>query len=155
MHVECTLARGTAVNGHDIAEGTEVKFSTRSSGERQLYTGTLARTELLLDIIWPAGTILHGTAASAEQLAHAPASPGEEVSFCPPEGQDVPVPGLVLHGKVGYEVRETGRMLQYCDEHDRPIGHDGYATVGAVRHSRGSQAKADAPWEWDDYRSYP
>ena len=83
------------------------------------------------------------------------ASPGEEVSFCPAEGKDVAVPGLVLHGKVGYQVQENERALEYCTESDRPMGHDGYATAHADRHSRGTQANTRSPWKWDDYRTYP
>ncbi len=154
-HVECILARGTAINGHDVAEGTKVAVSSKPSGERQLYIGTLAHAELLFDVMWPAGTVLHGTAASGQQLAHAPASPGEEVSFCTPEGQDVSVPGVVLHGKVGYDVRENGRALEFCDEKDRPDDHDGYAASGADQHTRGSQASTGLPWKWDDYRAHP
>ena len=148
----CVLTHGTAVNGHDLAAAPEVTVSARPSGERRLDTGTLAHDELLFDVRWPAGTVLHGTAASPDQLAHARASPGEEVSFCTPEGQDVPVPGVVLHGKIGYEVPERGRVLEYCDENDRPNDRGGYATVGADQHSRGSQADPTAPWTWNDYK---
>ena len=154
-HVECILARGTAINDHDVAEGTKVAVSSKPSGERQLYIGTLAHAELLFDVTWPAGTVLHATAASPQRLAHAPASPGEDVSFCTPEGQDVSVPGVVLHGKVGYDVRENGRALESCDEKDRPDDHDGYAAAGAEQHTRGSQANTGSPWKWDDYRTYP
>ena len=124
-HVECILARGTGVNGHDIAENTKVAVSSKPSGERQLNIGTLAHAELLFDVTWPAGNVLHASAAWPQRLAHVPASPGEEVLFCTPEGQDVSVPGVVLHGKVGYDVRENGRALESCDEKDRPDDHDG------------------------------
>ena len=100
----------------------------------------MAHVERLFSVTWPAGTVLHGTATSGQQLVHAQAFPGEEVSLCTPEGQDVSVPGVVLHGKVGYEVRENGRTLETCDEKDRPNDHDGYATAGADQHTRGSLA---------------
>ena len=65
------------------------------------------------------------------------------------------VPGVVLHGKVGYDVRENGRALEFCDEKDRPDDHDGYAAAGAEQHTRGSQANTGSSWKWDDYRAYP
>ena len=149
-HVACTLERSATVNGHELAAGTGIAVITGPAGRRKLDTGTLADAEVLFEVRWPAGTVLHGTAAWPDQLAHARASPGEEVSFCTPSGQDVPVQGIVLHGKAGYQVRETGRTLQDCDGNDHGDERDGTAIAGTERHSRGLQADPAAPWTWND-----
>ncbi len=155
--VDCTLEHGIAVAGHDLAAGAQIDVAGR-----MLYAGRLAHAELLFDVLWPAGTVLHGTSASPEQLAHASAPTDDasvsrdgKVSLCPPGNQTVQVPGIMLHGKVSYQVANDGSRLVYagCPDRDQPLESDGYITAGADRHSRGRQANTGSPWQWDDYQT--
>ena len=87
-----------------------------------------------------------------------PTSPGEEVSATAlRQGKEVPVhrQPYCIAGSV-YEVRNTGRTLDYCDESDGGSDADGYITFGRGNATAAAdQASTSSAWDWNDYVAEP
>lgn len=157
--VSCVLDRGYTFAGHDLAAGTRITLNILTTGERHLEAGTLSHPELLFNVLWPAGSVLGSTSATAtpERLAHGSVPEGERVDLCLMSGETVSIPGATLHGTITYSVKgEQRRVTSGCyPALEGPLmgpryPDDGYVEVGADRYVEGRRQGADLPWRWDD-----
>jgi hypothetical protein len=149
----CTLARDYVFTGHALASGQPLEVYRSPLNEpAKLVFGTLARAELLFDVIWPAGTIMGGIALPPERLAHGPDPEDGTAQFCLPSGLSVSIEGATLHGFLAYDVLMGRRLVSpVCSilPAER-VGDDGYAQVGSERYGWGDRPSADAPWQWTE-----
>lgn len=147
----CVLAREWEFAGHALAAEQLVDVWHSPPQETPLlYLGTLARSELLYDVQWPAGTVVSGVTESPERMEHKPGPGSHGVEFCLRPGSTATIPGAVLHGSMTYVVDGNQRIVwPACSS--RPgtqSSYDGYAEVGPDRHAWGKRPDARSPWRW-------
>lgn len=149
----CTLARDHGFAGHHLAAGQPMEvFQASTADPPVLQFGTLARPELLYDIVWPAGTVLGPVKEPPDRMAHGPGPEGEVIHFCIPSGAAVDIGGATLHGFAAYGVLERKRTVSpFCTILPEGTGQrDGYAQAGPDRFTWGERADAGAPWTWTE-----
>lgn len=146
----CILARDYVFAGHVLAAGTSISVSGPTKGkEPKLRHGTLARQELLFDILWPPGTVVGGISETADQMAHAPEPANQEIDFCVPSGGTAIVGDAVLHGPIAYHIQNRARTVQqFCSISGSVDGTGGYIEIGTDRYTHGQRTEVYSPWQW-------
>lgn len=149
----CVLARDYDFSGHSLAQGQSLEiYRSPLHDLSRLTFGTLARPELLFDVLWPAGTVMGGIDAPPDRMAHGLGPENQSVQFCIPSGLAVTIAAATLHGFLAYDVQADRRLVSpVCNIlPDEPVGDDGYAQVAAARYVWGDRPTADAPWQWTE-----
>jgi hypothetical protein len=147
----CVLARDYTFAGHILAKGQLLEvYRSPLNDPPKLTFGTLARPELLFDVLWPAGTIIGGIDTPPDRMAHGIGADYQVITFCVPSDLTVEIPGATLHGFLAYDVQRDRRMVSpVCNIlPGERVGDDGYAQVGTTRYTWGDRPTADAPWQW-------
>ena len=149
----CVLDQGYDFDGHVLARGQVVEIYRSPLDEpAQLRRGTLARSELLYDVSWPAGSIIGGgIALPPDRMGHGP-GPDGSIEFCVPKGFELHAPWAVLHGLMSLTVQGDRLLVsQVCSIlPEGSVDLDAYAQVGAARYGSGERPTRDAAWTWSD-----
>ena len=152
--VSCLLGRSFAFAGHGLAVGQRIGINVIAGFGRWLDVGTLAGPERLLDVTWPAGSVLSGIQDEAARPQGSPGLPNLRVAICLMPNQTVPMDGATLHGAMTYVVqREKSWLTPGCNTMNyvnKSVLREGYIEVGTDRFAQGERPNGDAHWHWSN-----